>query len=75
MTHHLQCLSTGMFLYICVRLNSHLDMELNSLILSTGTLFCATNQLLKPGKPTSHWFSSFIGFKDLKKWSDNLLQP
>lgn len=76
-THHLQCLSTGMFLYLCVRLNSHLDMEmeLNSLNLSTGTFFCVTNQLLKPGKPTSHLFSSFIAFKDLKKWSVNVLQP
>lgn len=66
-----------MFLYLCVRLNSHLDMEmeLNSLNLSTGTLFCVTNQLLKPGKPTSHLFSSFIGFKNLKKWSVNVLQP
>ncbi len=75
MTHHLQCLSTGMFLYLSVRLNSHLDMEmeLDSLNLSAGTRFCVTHQLLKSGKPTSHLLSSYVGFKDLKKRSVNVL--
>ncbi|KAK2876322.1 hypothetical protein Q8A67_020418 [Cirrhinus molitorella] len=50
-------LSTGMFLYLSVRLNSHLDveMELDSLNLSAGSLFCVTHQLLKAGARRTNW--------------------